>query len=733
MKTDKETLKKQHFWILLGVVVPIILVAVVGIFGVADASEEKKDAIEGAKSELASAPAEGRSKLQGYAEQKEVLDKKRGEIWDKLWNAQADMYALGKAFDDLPELQTLNFGDPISEQTRDQFRKNKKYYADLYENLGKMVAPTDFLGDWVSILQPVGYLSGKPGDWTKVPSSEEVWLALEDYWVRREVIEVVDSVNDSIGHFQRLDQFERVDQRAEAFHRTFRTPQWEMDLQVTQEEESGAKFLTAYLTNLTERALPGGEPFGTENAMAVQVSLRYYPPAEPAPAPMDMEETVDPYATPDLGTEPEAEPVPTGPPVDLDLPLSITADSVLPSDRREVAKIPLSDPALANVAATNIEITGLRFDQQFDPRHRRFRSRLWELDLQLVDQGADKVLKGTLTNVSGRRLRLGENNSMVLKVTLDPNGRVTAPFAVQGESVAAGQTITVPAIKEHTLQPEIGSRAVELAGVDQVFDATTVPVKRIDALELFKPSARTIQFTPLKMTDFSTTIVEEQAAEVSSTTSTDMYGGGSMPSGGSAAYDDAGSGDGYGTGAGVSSTAFTEEHRLQRERYIATTNQVRRMPVAVKLVVDQVYLQDVLIAFANSQLRFENTQYHWQRHRGGATGAGQFNQNFGYGSGGYSPDDTGSEDGDMDGGFEGGFGSSGFGGSAFGPSNPGGFGGPMGSGGYDPTGVGAGNTTRRPPPVDRSLIALSLYGTASLYKPKPTEEEVTDDSGYVTP
>ena len=39
------------------------------------------------------------------------------------------------------------------------------------------------------------------------------------------------------------------------------------------------------------------------------------------------------------------------------------------------------------------------------------------------------------------------------------------------------------------------------------------------------------------------------------------------------------------------------------------------MPVGVVLIVDQAHVQDVLRAFANSRLRFQNTQYHLQRFR----------------------------------------------------------------------------------------------------------------------
>ena len=53
-----------------------------------------------------------------------------------------------------------------------------------------------------------------------------------------------------------------------------------------------------------------------------------------------------------------------------------------------------------------------------------------------------------------------------------------------------------------------------------------------------------------------------------------------------------------------------------KRRHVEITPQVRRMPVGIVVIVDQAYIQDVLLAFANSSLRFQITQVTWQRFRG---------------------------------------------------------------------------------------------------------------------
>src|SRR5262249_60601426 len=58
-----------------------------------------------------------------------------------------------------------------------------------------------------------------------------------------------------------------------------------------------------------------------------------------------------------------------------------------------------------------------------------------------------------------------------------------------------------------------------------------------------------------------------------------------------------------------------------KRRYLGKpTPQVRRLPVGLVLIVDQTNLQDVLLALANSPLRFQITQVHWARFRGTIAG-----------------------------------------------------------------------------------------------------------------
>jgi hypothetical protein len=173
-----------------------------------------------------------------------------------------------------------------------------------------------------------------------------------------------------------------------------------------------------------------------------------------------------------------------------------------------------------------------------------------------------------------------------------------------------------------------------------------------------------------------------------------------------------------------------------KNRYVTVTGQVRRMPVAVVLLVDQMFMQDALVAYANSPLRFQITQYHWKRFRGsissfaqGDGGAVAPPPGLEGGTGGeYGPGGEGlpgGEGGTPDAGSGGepsfllgsGGGEAGFGGEpgpgglpggeSFGPFGSGGFGGGYGFG-YG-TGVADGQVTS-------GLVELSIYGIVTLYE-----------------
>lgn len=316
---------------------------------------------------------------------------------------------------------------------------------------------------------------------------------------------------------------------------------------------------------------------------------------------------------------------------------------------------------------------------------RSFTSRLWQLDLEVKTEGPRRYMTGQIKNLTDRVQLLGIGNMMKLNIYFD-NQTVPFDFRIEGEFVEAGKTAKITYVPVfHDLPPELNPAAI--TRVTQEFDARTVPVKRIDRIMLGKTGNRHYSGT-LKPPKF---LPEAEAAPAPAggedPSAPSKFGGGrglGSPDGGEGAGASSmagamGPGRGMGPGGALTGAGLEGTFAALKSRYLETTDQVRRMPVAIVLVVDSMYLQDVLAAYSNAKLRFQVTQIHYKRFRDKlalpASGGGGF---FG---GSSLPGDGGGEV--MSGGLEGdggdprgGLGGRGVGSPDGGPRGPGGFGGP---------------------------------------------------------
>ncbi len=243
------------------------------------------------------------------------------------------------------------------------------------------------------------------------------------------------------------------------------------------------------------------------------------------------------------------------------------------------------------------------------PLHRKFRSRNWEIDLQVgTNEKKQNVLQAKLKNITDHLQIMGVGNQMYLKVWLAAN-EDPIEFVIEGDNVKAGEEIAVKPLKKHILSrsPE------EILQVEQMFDERTVPIKRIDKISLGYLSSRTSIYQ-LKMAPFSQKVVDEIAKQNAATTptTTPTTGGpgpmGGMPTSGGTPPVATGS-----TGGASATDTDTTPLGLKRKRYLDTTEQVRRLPFGMVLIADESYFTDILEATANSPLRIQLTQFHWSR------------------------------------------------------------------------------------------------------------------------
>ncbi len=374
------------------------------------------------------------------------------------------------------------------------------------------------------------------------------------------------------------------------------------------------------------------------------------------------------------------------------------------------------------------------------PLKRTFQNRIWKLELEVPTTGpnANKAILAKLTNRTNRIQLLGTNNEMRLDIWLSENAPGPMRYRIQKDYAKAHETIEVknPIPNLHTIPS--GVEVQSIARVEQVLDERTVPVRQVLNVELGYKDARHFPAVLKPPTWWPPDATAGTDATGAGGFGSPMMGSPMMPPGGEAGSPDGGAGlpggpmmgmPGMG-GASRSAKVGTPMGVLDghKNRYVDVTDQVRRMPVGVVLLVDQMFIQDALVAYANSPLRFQITQYHWKRFRGklsdtssmmgGSPGFGG-PDDMGMGSpGAGSPDgmDMGSPDGAPS---EGSFALPGKGGLMGGmmPGGEGGYGGMM-PGGYGMPGMMGGGTSGSlsEGQITSGLVELTLYGIVTLYE-----------------
>ncbi|HZT78811.1 MAG TPA: hypothetical protein VFA26_01205 [Gemmataceae bacterium] len=621
MQVDKDTLIKHRFWILLGAFGLLWVVGLIALLvGVSGKSAEARGKYDEALKKVKGISNPKNESHTSLLKQKEAkLQRHKLELWKKVWQQQAG-FETWPLRDDVqtPSLRQIvaggSFGDKISDEDCISYRDH--LYALQFDGkaFDRLIYPAVYLNGWEKIMAPV--------KWTHQPTSEECWLAQEDFWVKRDLL------------------------------------------------------------------------FAVRDALVAAAVMK------PVPA--------------DKGARP--------------------AEGELPPQR--------------------------------------FRNANWELNVVLEKSGNQLFIspKTTIKNINAHRRTLLPRDVQVA-VWAAANPQQARTLYVEGEPVGWGASTQVVHERvriDHLLNfkpAEPGAAPDYTLGAAQVFTLRTSPIKQVNDIRLGYHSDRTKSQTLVAKQMAGSPKPDEGGDSAQGGTPTGgaggnvpggtlMMGGSAPPGGGSLSGPPGGGvtgavpGGGMMPGAGRGSGDLTP-NGLDRKRYIQVTPQVRRMPLAMVLVLDQQYIPDVLAALANSRLRIQTTQVHWKHETRGLLAAG-----------GSHPDGLGMDgpvpDGGMGGLPEGGFrppgggssmipppgaGSSmipppGAGSSMIPPPGAGSFPGGMiphptsGSGGYGrmpygpgyrPPGIGQGgylpgSSSAMPDDDDPNLVELSFYGIASLYE-----------------
>jgi|GEM_PF-5149000 len=228
-----------------------------------------------------------------------------------------------------------------------------------------------------------------------------------------------------------------------------------------------------------------------------------------------------------------------------------------------------------------------------DRNHKIFKNYFWRMDITLSRDSSGKyLLNGTVTNIGKRRQPLGS-----FRVYLDNReGSLPTLLHIDHEPLAVGETHPFKNVAVDDLAI-IGG----LYGVEQVLTWRTAVVKRLDDLRLDYNASRLA----------ARSLVEPRwitKAAPGDANAPPAPGVGIKPM----------PGEGGNTMAamlGASGSQGQTKNGFTLARYFDANEQVRHMPVAMVVVVDEDFMHEFLGAFANCRLRMQTLQYHWHHVR----------------------------------------------------------------------------------------------------------------------
>jgi len=243
MKMDKESLAKNQFWIGFGVFVFLILVAVVWLTTQsADANAQLEAALNRNKAELEKKATKDlprtRRDIAKMDEIRAALEKRKDEVWEQAWKAQEKLQTWPPDLE--PDLGKLNFGDKIEVDLRDKYAQAGNYNPQLQQmadtfktkvTVGRETKTFDavqFKDGWKNVINHVDNWAAK----NKAPSVEEVWLAQEDVWLQREILDALREAIASVARFRKVEGPGAAP--GELFRQQFENSDWYLDLAVVQ-------------------------------------------------------------------------------------------------------------------------------------------------------------------------------------------------------------------------------------------------------------------------------------------------------------------------------------------------------------------------------------------------------------------------------------------------------------------------------------------------------------------
>jgi hypothetical protein len=272
MKIEKEVLIKQHFWILLAVLVPLVLISLIVLWTAAASAVERaqKDFQSSEKGLQGINKPKNDKWLKDLQVRADEVTKQKNVIWSEAWQRQSDLLTWpdpNRMFEqvdpsDRQKFDNLAFGDAIPAKICEKYSNPNGPYREQLEPIIGIVNPVNdkgegmvqFKGSWEAIIPPF--------DWNKKDihrpvAFEELWILQEDLAVYRELLRIIRDVNELVATFHKVPGAPKPDKsKGEIDRQIFTNPTWKLDLTVA--EEKNKKVFRCQMTNLSQRRQPLG-------------------------------------------------------------------------------------------------------------------------------------------------------------------------------------------------------------------------------------------------------------------------------------------------------------------------------------------------------------------------------------------------------------------------------------------------------------------------------------------
>ncbi len=280
-------------------------------------------------------------------------------------------------------------------------------------------------------------------------------------------------------------------------------------------------------------------------------------------------------------------------------------------------------PAFDVLAKKNPQLQPILFKERPKPpeavKSQLFRNHSWEVEIFLEKEPSSNRLqisgKSTIKNINphGRSLALvNGGKGLQLRVRKEANTLDLLP--IEGQLLPPEGT---SAFEKPTTSP--GLTLAAGFDLEEVFTTATSPIKRLEMVEVGAPaqSHRLAAIADLVMNKLAPVPPPEDPANPGG--GPPNVGGGPPPNVGGGPPPNVGGGPpNMGGGppgqGGAAAPAVSEKtpNDFVRKRYTLVNDQVRRIPVAFVIIVDQAQRSEVLAAVANSRARIQTSQVQWR-------------------------------------------------------------------------------------------------------------------------